>query len=72
MDEMLDHYYLKLLPWRPNVGSRTRVLVEDNHSFVLEAPFFHEDGEEATEGDIYMVLIFDHFGNVVSFDGIHY
>ena len=71
MNEMLDSYSAKLLPWKPNKGSQTRVTVETDEYFVIEAPLFEEENDEIAESDIYMIFDFKHDGGF-TFDGIHY
>lgn len=71
MDEMLDHYSAKLLPWMPNIGKYPSVIAETADSFVVDAPLFHEENGMAVEGDIHMIFDFGYNGSV-SFNGIHY
>jgi hypothetical protein len=71
MNEMLDNYYVKLLPWRPSEGDGTNIIVETNENFIVDAPFFHEENGKAVEGDIHMIFNFRYDGST-SFDGIHY
>jgi hypothetical protein len=71
MDRMLDNYNAKLLPWIPNEGKGTRIIVDAEDGFVIDAPLFHDEDGKAVEGDIYMTFDFSHDG-FVRFNGIHY
>lgn len=71
MNEMLDHYYAKLLPWMPNEGRGPNILVENTDGIVVDAPMFEEENGTVVEGGIHMIFDFRYNGNI-SFDGIHY
>jgi hypothetical protein len=73
MDEMLDHYYAKFLPWEPNkVEREAYLLVETEKSFIVDAPIFHEENGIAVDGAIYMGFEFGYDGSFISFNGIKY
>ncbi|MCL1919332.1 MAG: hypothetical protein FWG14_13735 [Peptococcaceae bacterium] len=72
MDEMLDHYFAKLLPWNPNKSKFTNIIeLETVEGIIFEAPLFHEENGLAVDGDIYMQFYFGYNGSV-EFEGIHY
>jgi hypothetical protein len=71
MDEMLGHYFAKLLPWRPDEGNGSRVLAETTEGFLIDAPLFEEENGETAGSGIHMIFDFDYNGRV-SFNGIHY
>jgi hypothetical protein len=71
MNEMLDRYSARLLPWEPNAGKYPSVIAETADGFVIDAPLFHEENGMAVEGDIHMIFDFSYSGSV-SFNGIHY
>jgi hypothetical protein len=70
MDEMLDHYSVKLLPWEPGHPS-TIVIYEDEECSLVEAWFRHDNDGVVEDGAIMMRFRFDKDGKV-DFEGIHY
>jgi hypothetical protein len=70
MDQMLDHYFEKLLPWEPGHPS-TRVLFANEEFSIVEAFFRQDNGDAMEDGDIVMEFKFYKDGKV-DFEGIHY
>jgi hypothetical protein len=70
MDAMLDHYFLKLLPWESGHPS-TSVLFENEEFSIVEAWFRQDNGGVMEDGDIVMEFKFYKDGKV-DFEGIKY
>jgi hypothetical protein len=66
---MLDHYFVKLLPWEP--GTRTHVTYENEEFSLVEAWFRHDNDGVMENGAIIMNFKFYKDGKV-DFEGIHY
>lgn len=71
MNEMLDHYSAKLIPWQPNKDKEPSVIVETNESFIIDVPLLHEESGKIVDADIHMIFEFRYDGSC-DFNGIHY
>jgi len=70
LDQMLDHYFVKLLPWEPGHPS-TRILFENEKFFDVEAFFRQDNAGVAEDAGIVMGFTFYKDGKT-QFDGVHY
>lgn len=71
MNEMLDHYFAKLVSWQPCEDKEPSIIVETTDSFVVDVPLLHEEDGKIVEADIHMIFEFRYDGSF-DFNGIHY